>query len=684
MGNVKVIAPSFPSVPTEVTVANSNGDYFSIKDAIDSITDASSAKPYQVTVYPGLFTENPITCKEYVYLQMSDGAFVQPSDNLSPLFILANNMVVNGGRIIGPTGSLAFLANSTMTNTAVQNLFVLSGQVGISVISPAFLTARDVHITASLYGFHVSGSAATLINISVQDYSTDTSFYASFGGQMYIYNALSSNPVNGIFAKNVATEINVSSVHVFGATNSVRVAQGGNIHGNDVESHDALVYDILQEDRPSSIRLWGSLIKRTRLSIANWDNINCSFSDDTGGDIGTIFTQQIEVGSASLGKESVFGGGDSYTRGMLVYTRNASGTFVDVSTEASSVSGSTFAFPGTGINNSLYVASSLLNADGTDVLTHHGLKVSPTIPAILGSGEIVGEYYSTGVWIEFNHMSSASDTPYLPYAKQVFQRVQSEQTRYDYAIQSLLTKSDEPSLGTNYYWIRWRIKMAISQVPTIQQFKLHTSRTEINADGYVEFFGNARTCVSIPGFSLNNFDRSLAPTPGNEDVFIGDAGGTRIGYGLNRNQFANNAVNSIARAEHLPSELDTSSGIRIKWKYFLKTDSGASENVRFQIVYGWTRDGSGIANTSSDTGNTTLSTTTNDVTVNSQVADEIITDEIMLDVSDVVAMRPDSEGDVLWIQFQRDGSADSYGGAVVLFEISAYFTQRVIGSYFNV
>jgi pectin methylesterase-like acyl-CoA thioesterase len=49
-----------------VTVAKKGGDFSSIKAAIDSITDSSSAKPYTITVGPGIFSEDEIISKPYI------------------------------------------------------------------------------------------------------------------------------------------------------------------------------------------------------------------------------------------------------------------------------------------------------------------------------------------------------------------------------------------------------------------------------------------------------------------------------------------------------------------------------------------------------------------------------------------------------------------------------------------
>jgi len=53
-----------------VTVAKSGGDFSSVQDAIDSITDASSSKTYVILIYPGSYSENiDLTGKPFISLK---------------------------------------------------------------------------------------------------------------------------------------------------------------------------------------------------------------------------------------------------------------------------------------------------------------------------------------------------------------------------------------------------------------------------------------------------------------------------------------------------------------------------------------------------------------------------------------------------------------------------------------
>jgi len=84
---------------TLVTVALANGDYTSIQSAIDSITDATTDKPYVVKVYAGRYIEN-ITLKDWVDLEgvggqssIIDGTLTWPStSNTSSGWSSLNNI----------------------------------------------------------------------------------------------------------------------------------------------------------------------------------------------------------------------------------------------------------------------------------------------------------------------------------------------------------------------------------------------------------------------------------------------------------------------------------------------------------------------------------------------------------------------------------------------------------------
>jgi len=56
-----------------ITVAKKGGNFTSVKDAVDSISDSSATKRYVVFVGPGTFSERTITMKQYVYIAGTTG-----------------------------------------------------------------------------------------------------------------------------------------------------------------------------------------------------------------------------------------------------------------------------------------------------------------------------------------------------------------------------------------------------------------------------------------------------------------------------------------------------------------------------------------------------------------------------------------------------------------------------------
>ena len=67
--------------------------------------------------------------------------------------------------------------------------------------------------------------------------------------------------------------------------------------------------------------------------ITNWDGIILHFHDEKAGDEGVSIFGEYHVGAPEQGYELVVGEGDSYTRGMLVYTYNGS-IYTDISSAA--------------------------------------------------------------------------------------------------------------------------------------------------------------------------------------------------------------------------------------------------------------------------------------------------------------------------------------------------------------
>jgi len=118
-----------------VVVAESGGDFTSIQDAIDSITDASADNPYLVWVAPGTYTEKSgaIRMKPYVHIQgAGQDATIIAGSSVSRTLILTSYVTLRDLTVQNPCGPgstagvTAIRAQAGTTGTLVSNVKVWS------------------------------------------------------------------------------------------------------------------------------------------------------------------------------------------------------------------------------------------------------------------------------------------------------------------------------------------------------------------------------------------------------------------------------------------------------------------------------------------------------------------------------------------------------------------------------
>jgi len=604
-------------IPNQVIVAKGGGGsdenvFLSVEEAIDFIDGLAGGdqpaadNPYVILVSAGLYTEdNPLVIPSYVSVQGQNDevSIIQALNNNDPLFVASDESQVYNLRIDGPTNDAGILAQGGVETEIVRVAFknCLIGLHADGVGTQATIEESKFKSTTTT-GMQATDSAS--INSSnILSEAATTHFYAN-GGSIWIHNSGTTGGTNGLYANNGGT-IDVNLCTLIGTTNVVRANNSSNISGIAVESRGASTWDVLQEDA-STIDLSSCRFVATKLSMFDADELKLSFDSDLEGDEGLILYEELQVGSPEIGRESVFGEGDSYTRGMLVYTETAGNVFADVSTEAASASGSTFTFPGVAQNNAIYVSSDL--QDDTDYKQFLGIKIANTTAAVLGVGSIATEYWNGAAWTAFNVMAADADSPYDAYANVLFTRANaSEQLRFD-DIRTNWTKNDPPATGTNRYWVRFRIATAVTTVPVFEQFKVHSNRTEINADGFVEYMGLARTRRKLPAVHIGNKQPLVGASPANEDVDFGSV----INFSVSDNEFANGTTDGFGQMVAVPEGLDTSLPLEFTVRWAPTTDA-ASGDVVLDLKYGIIKvgtvlDGTNAELTASDLVTTTLNT----------------------------------------------------------------------------
>ncbi len=597
-GVVVTLSASATTPTTIITVAATGGDYTSIKTAVDSITDASSSNRYSVTVAPGVYTEAPITMKNYVDVIASSSQFstkITASTTGTALFTGSGLNTLQGFILNGVTGNAAVLVDTASYAMNVKNCTIYNCQYGLHC-TDGLITAKQI-TTAPLGSmtslFYANGGTIQLLDATLQGTASITTYgKVDSGGVLSAHGCYINGSAITTGFENDASTLVLSSVLLDSMTTAVHLKNVSHTQTTGLVLGDNATTHVKADHTTAVIHLDSGTANRDKMDlIAGYSDEIMFFQDDKEGDQGMACWGEFAVGRPENGKETVLGEGDSYTRGMLVYTFNGS-TYTDVSTEAKSPSGSTFAMPGLLANNAIYVGSDLQNGS---YLKFYGIKCAIETAAVLGGGEIVAEYWN-GAWVEFDTMSTQSGNNYYPYGKALFERTGSEQIRNDKVMLDDWAVTDPPSTGTSRYWIRYRIKTAITTAPIFQQFKLHTNRYEVNADGFAEYFGASRPVGVLP-WGINSA-KAWASSPSDQDLFyLNSTNGATfdLGVGRTENNMAPGNVDKIGIRVLLPYGMDTSCPINVE-VYWVGSSATAGDVV-WRISSGTNSIGDGVGTT---------------------------------------------------------------------------------------
>ncbi len=673
-----------------ITVAKSGGDYTSVKSAYDSATTPSATNRYLISVYPGVYTEAPISLVPYVDLVPVGSRFstkIVASTTGTALFT---------GSGIGPVMLSNLVLDGVTTNAAVYNNTVTCA-----------IAVNDCQITNCQYGIHVNNGAVFADGIGTTGTSSMTNMLRATGGLLSAHSCtVQGGGTFTAYAYVDGAELHLGNFHLHGAniTTAVHALGASTVSGNNIQITNCTTAVKLEDTTDFSVGALsiGDLVTNhieivdstviCHVSSGEMDSDKfdfpasysgeiISFIDHKEGDEGQRIFGELGVGRPERGTESVFGEGDSYTRGMLVYTENTSNVFVDVSEDARSASGSTFTFTGTAADNAIYIASSL---SGADVLEHYGIKTSTSTACVIGSGEIVAEYWTGAAWTEFNAMEADSSGQYLPNAKNYFQETGAHQTRYTTELSDAWTKNDPMTLGTSYYWVRFRIETAVTTAPIFEQFKLHTNRAEINSDGFKEGFGSGRSIGTLPWSTANL--QAWASSPTNQDLYAlnsADGADYDLGVGRIENEFVTGITDKISFGGLVPLDIDTSSPVRIE-VYWVCNNATAGD-IYWKTSKGSTSVGDGVG---FDVG--TAPATIDGYEITSTVEAVGASENYKLkrtvfefDVSEIISRYADGSSDVLTIAVTRDGAdeSDDYAGNVAIYEIRGTYVKCFDGGH---
>lgn len=133
------------STPQVIKVKTSNpgyGEFTSIKSAIESISDASSNKPYTVYVSPGVYVESAMVVPSWVSVSGSGAGnetIVVPAD-AGPLFTLSSSSALNS-MILNGNGTDTAIEIDGSSNIIMNNLVMTNFHTFMYVSSSAAITS---------------------------------------------------------------------------------------------------------------------------------------------------------------------------------------------------------------------------------------------------------------------------------------------------------------------------------------------------------------------------------------------------------------------------------------------------------------------------------------------------------------------------------------------------------------
>ena len=649
--------------------------YQTITKALSTIIDNSTTKRYTILVAPGLHTidnsSGPVQLKDFCNISSVgiQSVVFTPQDPTQDMFLGGDSSHLVGIIFTGQTGSSFVIRHETGGNTFIQNCvlkdvsngFLLNHASGVFEINALEVDSPDAVVTN--VAIQVVSGWVTLDGVLFRSTSkVNTAIEACGSGTLVsIHSLIAVSP-------NIGKVLDLhDGCQVGGNGNTIGYATDGLVvYGNDT----TVEFTGLKIEQCSNdgfrIENTGTNISLSLFatSVIGCSNLNFNILNPNSSIVGNGFTElnrsyivagakfyaylldisehdeglnifgELHVGSPIRPTESVFGGGDSYTNGMLVYTSTAGGSFVNVSAEAKSASGSTFTFPELGVGSAIYVASNLY--DESDYLKHYGIKLDVSV--LRTGGIIVAEYWNGTDWTEVNGMETDSESGFYPHGREYFQHTGSHQIRYDSELSiDAWTKNDPVNLESDRYWVRFRVTSVISQAPMFEQFKLHTSRYEINADGWVEYFGKARPIGQLP---LNL--TSGKPLEGNmqsQSIWVN----LNLGSGLTLNKFTATG-DILGLSGFLPFDADTSSPLKLQWVGL------ASDSHTIEWTIRWMKKSQSDAYYTSDPGELPGMQTL--VITKAIITGEVEIFEAVLPIPDMIARRENSFGDELWVSIQ--------------------------------
>lgn len=668
------------AIPANVLlVAKAGGQYTTINSAL------SASSPGQVVlVYPGTYSESfsiPSNVKVSGFPTSRDVIVAGGSASGSRVVFSSGGGVLADCVVVGPTEGTDPAVDAESVITGIANLanVVFSGTYSsgsaIKGTGGGELLLANIFHNGGRYENFIEqingnsffdnillnqGSCTSAIKISgsnafcvakqvsfVEQYSSAENgieLGTSATLQLNLFSSLEvSNPVNNaIFISGEAIELDIMSSHLH--ANSLGFFVDSSLNGSGTNVYLNGVDLKLEEFDAPLDWIMNATLAGTRLDTGVQNDRKYN-----------IFTE-LSVGVPGKGSESSFGRGDSSVLGMVFISSSSAGGFIDRTSDLQNrTSGTANLFDQVSSGSVTYIGTS-----GSFVRKFHNIKLDINSVGVTGSGQLSFEYLSgnTGgnIWKNVNFMASDASFPYTQRDIRIFDNDNAKQIRFDIdEFDNWVTGTVGNSTG---YFLRAKVSSSITTSPSLSRVKIGEHRTEINSDGFEEFFGRAEVQKLIPGINLGAVVDLVGATPANGPIDIS----SNINLRAFDNRFNSNATDGFGQLLTLPYGVDTSRKLTLRVGFYGTSDTAGAAQFQFSHTT-QISDGFNINN-----GSNTEVTTIKNVSIGSNRSN-------LLQVVDFDFRLPRQDDKTLFAySLKRNGSAggDTYGGNIIIAFIECY------------
>jgi len=193
---------ALPNYANTLSVAKENGQFTSIKTAVDAAVTAgaSASTPYTIAVYPGTYTESPMTIPAGIIVtahpaNRSDSVFVVASNSAEDLF------TCTGGYICGVEVSGVSDAAKACFRMATANALTVLHGVAVKDCSTGVAISNGAKVVATDFSCNIDGAGievGTVLSITGAN-----SYFGMVGGFFSVPSAVlpayTVNPIQTVF-----------------------------------------------------------------------------------------------------------------------------------------------------------------------------------------------------------------------------------------------------------------------------------------------------------------------------------------------------------------------------------------------------------------------------------------------------------------------------------------------------